>query len=53
MALAEIPWGFSTAKWKSRRPSGRGLAQTKASDSQAGTRLSSGKGRVATCGETS
>src|SRR5215211_3657181 len=53
MAFAEIPWGFSTAKWKSRRPSGRGAAQTKASDSQAGTRLSSGKGRVATCGGTS
>src|SRR5215213_6568308 len=53
MALAEIPCGFSTAKWKSSVPSGRGSPQTKASDSQAGTRHSSGKGRCAIRGGTS
>src|SRR5882724_4042035 len=52
-ALAEIPCGFSTAKWKVSVPSGRRSSKTWASDSQAGTRLAGGKGRRAIRGGTS
>src|SRR5215470_1268212 len=52
-ALAEMPEGFSTAKYNFSVPSGCFRAQTYASDSHCGTWCDVGKGRVATDDGTS